>query len=65
MWSSLICNLELFYNARCKETKIIELVRDMIPFIVLRGRWCNIIDLNVHEPSEEISDDSRTVFMRN
>ena len=27
--------------------------------IVLRGRWCNIIVLNVHAPSEEKSDDSK------
>ena len=27
-------------------------------YIVLRGRWCNIIVLNVHAPSEEKSDDS-------
>jgi hypothetical protein len=25
--------------------------------VVLRGRWCNIIVLNVHAPSEEKSDD--------
>ena len=27
-------------------------------YIVLRGRWCNIIVLNVHASSEEKSDDS-------
>jgi hypothetical protein len=26
-------------------------------YVVLRGRWCNIISLNVHAPSEENSDD--------
>ena len=30
--------------------------------IILRGRWCNIIVLNVHEPSEEKSDDSKDSF---
>jgi len=25
----------------------------------VRGRWCNIIALNVHAPSEEKSDDSK------
>ena len=33
-----------------------------IPHIVLRGRWCNIIVLNVHAPSEEKSDDSKDSF---
>ena len=31
-------------------------------YIVLRGRWCNIIVLNVHAPSEEKSDDSKESF---
>jgi hypothetical protein len=33
-----------------------------VPFIVLRGRWCNIIVLNVHAPSEDKSDDSKDSF---
>ena len=31
-------------------------------YIVLRGRWCNIIVLNVHAPSEDKSDDSKYSF---
>jgi len=31
-------------------------------YIILRGRWCNIIVLNVHALSEEKSDDSRESF---
>ena len=31
-------------------------------YIVLRGRWCNIIVLNVHESSEEESDDTKDSF---
>ena len=31
-------------------------------YIVLRGRWCNIIVLNVHAPSEEKSDSSKDSF---
>ena len=34
-------------------------------YIVLRGRWCNIIVLNVHAPSEEKSDDSKDSFCDN
>jgi exonuclease III len=29
---------------------------------VLRGRWCNIIVLNAHAPTEEKSDDSKDSF---
>jgi len=39
-----------------------EFVRDRMSHIVLRGRWCNIIVLNVHTPSEEKSDDSKDSF---
>ena len=45
--------------------KRVQFVSDMMSYIVLRGRWCNIIFLNVHEPSEEKSDDSKDGFMRN
>ena len=31
-------------------------------YIVLRGRWCNIIVLNMQEPSEDKSDDSKDSF---
>jgi len=29
---------------------------------VLRGRWCNIIVVNVHAPSEEKSDEAKDSF---
>ena len=31
-------------------------------YIVLRGRWCNIIVLNVHAPREEKSDELKDTF---
>jgi hypothetical protein len=33
-----------------------------VPYIVLKGRWSNIIDLNVHAPSEEKIDESKDSF---
>ena len=33
--------------------KIVEFVSDRKLYIVFSGRWCNIIVLNVHAPSEE------------
>jgi hypothetical protein len=33
-----------------------------VSYIDLRGRWCNIIVLNVHAPSEEKSDESKESF---
>jgi len=42
--------------------KRVEFVSDRVSYIVLRGRWCNIIVLNVHAPSEDKSDDSKESF---
>jgi len=42
--------------------KRVEFVSDRVSYIVLRGRWCNIIVLNVHAPSREKSDDSKDSF---
>jgi len=45
--------------------KLVEFVSDRMSYIVLRGRWCNIIVQNVRAPSGEKSDDSKDSFMRN
>jgi hypothetical protein len=37
-------------------------VRDSMSHIVLRGRWCNIIVLNAHAPTQEKGDDSKDSF---
>ena len=45
--------------------KGVGFVSDRMSYIVLRGRWCNIILLNVHAPSEEKSDDSKDSVYEN
>ena len=42
--------------------KRVEFVSDRMSHIVLRGRWCNIIVLNVRALSEEKSDSSKDSF---
>jgi hypothetical protein len=42
--------------------KRVEFVSDRVSYIVLRGRWCNIIVLNAHAPTEEKGDDSKDSF---
>ena len=44
--------------------KRVEFVSDRVSYTVLRGRWCNIIVLNVHAPSEDKSDDSKNSFYK-
>jgi hypothetical protein len=45
--------------------KGVEFVSDRVSYIVLIGRWCNIIVVNVYGPNEEKSDDSKDRFMSN
>ena len=53
----------LFVHQRvASAVKRVEFVSDRMSYIVLRGRWCNIIVLNVHAPSEEKRDNSKDSF---
>jgi hypothetical protein len=40
----------------------VESVSDRMSYIKLRGRWCNIIAVNVHVPCEDTSDDIKDSF---
>jgi exonuclease III len=40
----------------------VEFVNDRMPYIILRGRWCNTIVVNVHTPCEDTSDDIKDSF---
>ena len=42
--------------------KRVEFVSDRVSYIVMRGRWCNIIVVNVRAPSEEKSDETKDSF---
>jgi hypothetical protein len=43
-------------------TKRIEFVSGRMSFVTLRGRWCDIIVLNVHAPTEDKIDDIKDRF---
>jgi hypothetical protein len=40
----------------------VEFVSDRMSYIILRGRWCNIIVVHVHAPCEDTSDDIKDSF---
>jgi hypothetical protein len=40
----------------------VKFVSDRMPYIILRGRWCHIIVLNVHAPKEGKTDDVKDSF---
>jgi hypothetical protein len=42
--------------------KSVEFVSDRMSYIALRGRWCDIIVLNVHAPTEDKCDDTKDSF---
>jgi hypothetical protein len=44
------------------EVKRVEFISDSMSYIILRGRWCNIIVLNVHAPTEDKTDDIKDRF---
>jgi hypothetical protein len=45
--------------------KRVEFVSDKMSHVILRGRWCNIIGVNAHVPSDAKHDDLKRVFMGN
>jgi hypothetical protein len=42
--------------------KRVEFVSDRLSYIILRGRWCNIIVPNVYTPTEDKIDDIKDRF---
>jgi hypothetical protein len=42
--------------------KRVEFVSDRMSYIILRGRWCDIIVLNVHTPTDDKIDDMKDRF---
>jgi Ni,Fe-hydrogenase III large subunit len=45
--------------------KRVEFLSDMMSYIILRGRWCHFIALNIHGSTEVKTDDVRTASMMN
>jgi exonuclease III len=44
--------------------KRVEFVSDRMSYLILRGRWCHIIVLNVHAPTEDKTDDVKESFYK-
>jgi hypothetical protein len=42
--------------------KRVEFVSDRMSYVILSGRWCNIIVLNVHAPTEYKINDIKDRF---
>jgi hypothetical protein len=44
------------YERIISVVKRVEFISDKMSYKILRGRWCDIIVLNVHAPTEEKID---------
>jgi hypothetical protein len=42
-----------------------ECVSDMVSYAIQRGRWCGVIVLNAHVPTEDKFDVTMGSFIRN
>jgi exonuclease III len=50
------------HNRIISAVKSVEIVSDRMSYITLKGRWCDIIVLNVHAPPEDKDDDIKGSF---
>jgi hypothetical protein len=63
----LIINKELgfFVHRQIRSAvKRVDFISDRVSCITLKGRWCNIIVVNVHAPSEDKDGDIKDSFMK-
>jgi nitrate reductase gamma subunit len=59
----LIIGTVLFVHKRIiSAVKRVEFVSERMSYIILRGRWCDIIVLNVHAPTEDKFGDMKDRF---
>jgi hypothetical protein len=53
------------HNRIISAIKRVKSVCDRMSYITLKGRWCDIIVLNVHAPTEDKDDVIKGSFMNN
>jgi hypothetical protein len=54
---------DIFVHRRIiSAVKRVEFASDRMSYIILRGRWCDIVVLNVHAPTEDKIDDVKDCF---
>jgi hypothetical protein len=50
------------YNRIISAVKRVEFVSDRMSYLTLKGRWFDVILLNVHAPTEDKDDDKKDSF---
>ena len=52
-----------FIHKRIKSTvKKVEFISDRLSYLVLKGRWCDIVVINAHAPTEDKDDHIKDSF---
>jgi hypothetical protein len=52
----------LAYRRIISAIKKVEFVSDRMPYTILRDRWCDIIVLKVHAPTEDKIDNMKDIY---
>jgi isopentenyldiphosphate isomerase len=56
-------SVQVFTHKRIiSAAKRVKFISVRMPYIILRGRWCHVIVLNVHAPTEDKTDDVKDSF---
>jgi hypothetical protein len=50
------------YNRIISAVNMVEFVSNRISYITMKGRWCDIIVINVHDTTEDKDDDMKDRF---
>jgi exonuclease III len=50
------------HNRNISAVKRVEFISDRMSYTTLKGRWCDIIVLNVHAPNVDKDDDIKDIF---
>jgi hypothetical protein len=60
----MACYGDSFYITKriISAVKRVEFVSDGMSYIILRGRWCHVVVLNVHAPIEDKTDDVKDIL---
>jgi hypothetical protein len=53
------------HNRIISAVKRVEFVSDRMSYITLKGHWCDIIVLNVHDSTEDKDDITKDSFYKN
>jgi hypothetical protein len=61
-WISSVRDRFFVHKRIVSTVRRVECISDRMSYIILRGRWCNVIVLNVHVPCEGKGDDVKDSF---